>query len=328
MNTDRPQHHPSLRAGPPDEPDTATEGPSWFSIASVERDTGIGKDTLRVWERRYGFPIPLRNALGERSYPGAQVEKLRVLKRLLDAGHRAGQVVTLEVEELQAIGAAVAIEVKPAADGRLASELDSCFELLRAHDVDALRRLLSQAQLRLGLAAFIRHILVPLNTRVGEAWMRGELQVYQEHVCSEVQQVVLRRAIAGLADPGLTRPRVLLASFPGEPHGLGLLMAEALLAIDGARCVSLGVQVPLWDIALAAQAFESDIVALGFSGCMNPNQIRDGLAELRRKLPRQVVIWAGGASPVLSRRLVPGIRVLTELDAIHAALLDWHRGER
>ena len=53
-----------------------------FSIAAVERDTGLGKDTLRVWERRYGFPQPQRDSSGERIYPLDQVEKLRVIKRL------------------------------------------------------------------------------------------------------------------------------------------------------------------------------------------------------------------------------------------------------
>ena len=48
-----------------------------LSIAAVERDTGIGKDTLRVWERRYGFPVPERDVHGERIYPMSQVEKLR-----------------------------------------------------------------------------------------------------------------------------------------------------------------------------------------------------------------------------------------------------------
>ncbi|MET1081887.1 MAG: MerR family transcriptional regulator, partial [Burkholderiales bacterium] len=28
------------------------------SIATVERDTGLSKDTLRMWERRYQFPRP------------------------------------------------------------------------------------------------------------------------------------------------------------------------------------------------------------------------------------------------------------------------------
>ena len=70
------------------------------SIAAVERDTGIGKDTLRIWERRYGFPTPGRDAFGERSYPLDQVEKLRVIKRLLDQGHRPGRIVALPMETL------------------------------------------------------------------------------------------------------------------------------------------------------------------------------------------------------------------------------------
>ena len=38
-----------------------------FNIAAVERDTGLSKDVLRVWERRYGFPAPTRDDNGERS---------------------------------------------------------------------------------------------------------------------------------------------------------------------------------------------------------------------------------------------------------------------
>jgi len=72
-----------------------------LSIAAVERDTGLSKDTLRVWERRYGFPMPERDGIGERAYTLAQVEKLRIIKRLLDAGHRPGRIVPLDALALQ-----------------------------------------------------------------------------------------------------------------------------------------------------------------------------------------------------------------------------------
>ena len=62
-----------------------------FNIAAVERDTGLSKDVLRMWERRYGFPVPDRDGNGERSYPAEQVERLRLIKRLMDAGHRPGK---------------------------------------------------------------------------------------------------------------------------------------------------------------------------------------------------------------------------------------------
>lgn len=69
-------------------------------IAAVERDTGVPKDTLRMWERRYGFPAPLRDANGERLYPTDQVEKLRLIRRLLDSGYRPGKIVPLPQVEL------------------------------------------------------------------------------------------------------------------------------------------------------------------------------------------------------------------------------------
>lgn len=301
---------------------------SGFSIAAVERETGLAKDTLRVWERRYGFPAPRRDAIGERSYPSDQVDKLRILKRLLDAGHRPGHVVLLEISELQAISSKLDARRKPQTDPGLESDLADLLDQLRRHDVDALRRNLAKAQLRMGLAGFIRDLLVPMNTMVGDAWMRGDLQIYQEHLFTEVQQIVLRNALANLADPGLAQPRVLLATFPGEPHWLGLLMAEALFSVDGARCIPLGPQTPVWDIALAAKACKIDIVALGFSASMNPNQIVEGLLELRRALPDSLAIWVGGSAPALFRRPLAGIRALQNLDAIHGALLDWHRGER
>ena len=75
---------------------------SGISIAAVERDTGLGKDTLRVWERRYGFPHHDRDQFGERVYPIEQVDKLRVLRRLMDGGHRPGKVINLQIEQLQA----------------------------------------------------------------------------------------------------------------------------------------------------------------------------------------------------------------------------------
>ena len=177
-------------------------------------------------------------------------------------------------------------------------------------------------------ASFINEVLVPLNTLIGDAWMRGQLEVFEEHAYTEVQQIVLRSALATLPDPGIAHPRVLLTTFPGEPHGQGLLLAEAMFAIDGARCTSLGPQTPIWDIARAAHAFRSDVIGLGFSGCMSPNQVVDSLTELRRKTPSSVAIWAGGSAPVLFRRPVEGVKALAGLCDIHAALKAWHLGER
>lgn len=300
--------------------------PLTLSIAAVERDTGLSKDTLRVWERRYGFPTPARDAIGERAYSLEQVEKLRIVKRLMDGGHRPGRVVPLPLDALQHLSENT-LDAPRRSVGVAVPDLRGLIELLRSHDVDALRRHLQQLLMRLGLQRFVCEMVVPFNTTVGDAWMRGQLEIHEEHVYSEAVQIVLRGALASMPTPTpLERPRVLLTTFPNEPHGLGLLMAESLFAIEGARCLSLGVQTPLWDMVLAAAAYRSDILALGFTGCMNPNHVVDGLTELRSKLPAEVEIWVGGSAPVLQRRPVAGVVALGALGEIARQVERWRHG--
>jgi MerR family transcriptional regulator, light-induced transcriptional regulator len=286
-----------------------------LSISAVERDTGLSKDTLRVWERRYGFPAPGRDAIGERAYTFDQVEKLRVIKRLMDAGHRPGRIVPLPFAELQLLSLSTVEQATRQVPVALGSgDLATYMDLLRRHQIAELRTELNRSLSRHGVARFVTEVVSPLGTAVGDAWIRGQLEVFEEHMYTEALQSVLRVAIASIPEPPLgARPRVLLTTFPGEPHGLGLLMAEAMFCLDGARCMSLGVQTPLWDIVRASTAHRADIVALSFSGSMNPNQVVDGLTELREKLPPAVRVWAGGGSPVLYRRRVDGVEPMSSL---------------
>ena len=303
----------------------ATQAPVTLTIASVERDTGLSKDTLRVWERRYGFPAPDRDALGERLYPLDQVDKLRTLKRLLDLGHRPGKIVGLPIEELQRLAQASAnASLRSLQPVQERDDLDGLLVLLTAHRFDELRSQLSQVLLRKGLARFIADVLAPMNEMVGEAWTRGTLQIFEEHLYTEVVQGLLRNAIGSILRTD-RRPRVLLTTFPQEPHGLGILMAEATFALESCHCISLGVQTPVWDIALAAAAQRADIVALSFSSAVNPNQALDGLAELRGQLPAAVEIWAGGGCPTLHRRSPQGVLALRMLDEIAPALQRWRQ---
>ena len=304
--------------------DQPIKAPIHLSIAAVERDTGLSKDTLRVWERRYGFPNPERDHFGERIYSIDQVDRLRAIRRLMDTGYRPGKIIGLSLEDLQALAESVS-QPAPIASEDQAADLDQFMNVLKSHEIEDLRRQLSQRVLRLGLARFVTELVAPLTEKVGDTWARGQLEIYEEHLFTESMQVVLRNAISTIPQPG-NRPRVLLTTFPSEPHGMGLLMVEALLALEGCRCFSLGVQTPVWDIVLASQAQDIDLVVLSFSPVMNPTLVVDGLTELRAKLPKSVEIWAGGRCPVLSRRAPDGIRVVTEFAELTKSVIDWrHR---
>jgi DNA-binding transcriptional MerR regulator/methylmalonyl-CoA mutase cobalamin-binding subunit len=294
------------------------------SIASVERETGLSKDTLRMWERRYGFPQPGRDGNGERAYPPEQLEKLRLIRRFMDLGHRPGKIVAAPMHELTARMS----EIDVAARAQLApaGPLPEVLQLLKAHRVAEMRDHLAQDMMRLGVQRFLLETVAPINAEVGRAWMRGEIAIHEEHLYSEQIQHLLRQAIGSTTHAGQS-PRVLLTTLPGEEHQLGLLMAHAFLSVEGAQCLSLGVQTPASDIVAAARALRADIVGLSFSQAVRPRTACAGIAELRRHLDRGVELWAGGAVWERVRKPLPGVRVLSALSDIPPALAEW-RGRR
>ncbi|MBV8635854.1 MAG: MerR family transcriptional regulator [Burkholderiaceae bacterium] len=300
-------------------------GPVGQSISDVERDTGVAKETLRVWERRYGFPVPIRDAYGQRVYAAEDLAKLRMIKRLIDLGHRPGKIVGLDPAELAELARA-RNDAHRKSLGR-ESELQTCIGLCGSHRIEDLRFKLTELMLQMGLHAFVVDFLADLNVMVGEAWAAGRIAVFEEHLYTESVQVVMRQAIASIPQKreGELAPRVLLTTLPQERHGLGLLMVEALAALEGAACISLGVQTPVEDIARAARQHRTDIVALSFSLSMRPNQVLDGLRELRAMLPENIDIWAGGSATVLKKRPPDGAKVL-QLTSVAAELKAWRAG--
>jgi len=287
-------------------------------IAAVEQSTGIARATLRIWERRYGFPQPGRDLRGERSYPEDQVGKLRLIADLVARGQRPGRLVGLSASQLAAL--AGPFGERPA--GATPVD-DAVLEPLRGHDVAALLRLFEESIRSEGLAGFITGRMPAMNVNVGLAWEQGELEVYEEHLYSEVLQQVLRSHIARVPRPRAPGPRVLLATFPQEQHGLGLLMAQGLLLLEGCPCTSLGVHVPLPQIVVAAWAFRADVVGLSFSPHMNPAQLLRGLGQLRGELAPQVEIWAGGSAPVLARRRLAGVLPVPHIQDLRRAVDVW-----
>ena len=303
-----------------------------FTIASVEKETGLSKDTLRMWERRYGFPAPERDPGGDRVYPAAQVERLRLIKRLIDQGHRPGQLMALSPEALRTLPARdTGDEPRRAVISAAGNqEIDELLALLKNHDAAQFQQRLQQTLARQGLGRFVMDTVAPLTRQVGQAWEDGRFAVFEEHLFTELTKRVLRQAIASLPPPN-AGPRILLTSVPDEPHVLGLLMAEALFALEGAQCIPLGAQMPLLDIAHATAAHRADVVALSFSSAFPTRRVGPVLAQLRELLPAEVAVWVGGdgAPPAAIplgvsrlRTLADGVEALGVWRATHAVVAD------
>jgi len=291
-----------------------------FNIAAVERETGLSKDVLRMWERRYGFPLPERDANGERLYPAAQLDRLRLIKRLMDQGYRPGKLIAASNEELAQLAPRRSASRLPALAVD-AEDLGELLALIKQHDAAGYQQAMQQRLARQGFQHFVQDTVTPLTEQVGEAWEEGRFEVFEEHLFTELTKRLLRQAIATL--PGGRRsPRIVLTTVPDEQHVLGLLMVEGLFALEGAECIPLGTQMPLREISRAAVAHQADIVALSFSTAFPRRQISGVLEQLRLMLPTGIALWIGGQGAA-GHSTSEDFRVLHSLDDALYSLAKW-----
>ena len=287
------------------------ENKGFYPIGVVERDTGIGRDTLRVWERRYGFPEPVRNQKGERTYSETQLRRLQRIRRLLDRGMRPGKLVPLSTAALDELEANLQPEKQLEPNEAVSAILDA----IRSADADGVGLLFRERYREQGMEDFIHKTVTPLLNIVGQLWVSGNLQVFQEHFLSQ-QLIRFLNAEIDKLQKNAGKPVVLLATLPGEQHTLGLLMVVALLSFHGITAINLGGEVPMDQIGNAARQFNVDAVGITFSGAYQYNNIRPHLIELRELLPNHVDIWTGGEGVRRLRKLPNGVTKFNSLDKL------------
>ncbi len=279
-------------------------------ISLVERDTGITKDTLRIWERRYGFPLPERNEKGERLYPDEQVARLVTIRKLLDHGMRPGKVVPLGEAELQQLaekylGAQV--------DKAMPQELRLLLDAVEACDLIRLEELLQRQLALKGLEACVTEVISPLMEWIGDLWAADRMEIYEEHLLTRQIYRFLDLVISRTSLEERNNP-VILATLPGEQHGIGLLMTEAILLTREIPSLNLGTQIPIPQLVLVAEKAEARAIGVSFSASFPARKIRPLLNELLEATPESLELLVGGAGTANIKRVPQRIRLVRHFE--------------
>ena len=265
---------------------------SGHRIGEVARLTGLSVDTLRVWERRYGFPSPNRARSGVRLFAEDDVTRLLLIQRALLRGFRPGEVVSKGSDELGRLLEAVP-ETSAPARRAVSPRVAELLEDVMHYRLGSLRDRLAEGARTLGAAAFVREVAGPLLDEVGEAWACGTIDVRQEHLVSEELSLRLR---ALLADTPLEpeAPSVLLATLSGERHGLGIEMAAVDLASRSVTPRLLGTDTPPRQIVEAALALGVDAVGISLPTGTDTRVAVPALRWISEWLPDSIALWFGG----------------------------------
>jgi MerR family transcriptional regulator, light-induced transcriptional regulator len=287
-----------------------------LTIGALARATGVPVETLRTWERRYGFPAAERTGTGHRRYAIGMVERVRMVRSALKLGHRPSVALTSSELQLRALleqsqpldAAAPSLDQERVADW---------LELIRCFDGRALDRELRLSMATIGADRFLAQRAAPLIHEIGERWSRGELGVRHEHFASERLNDFFAQYWQPLNDAA-SGPAAICATPAGERHSLGLQMATLTLALNNVRVVYLGADTPAPEIVESVAQQAARAIVLSAAIGVGRERLQAECALLRSALGPAFPIVVGG------RGFEPAPREVTRLESL-AELNDWAR---
>lgn len=269
-------------------------------IRVVSERTGLSPDVLRAWEKRYRAVEPPRRSGGsQRLYSDADVERLRLLRQVTQAGRSIGQVAELSTAELAALvredeagrRTAPASRAAPGVAGQ--THVDRCLVHIRDLNSGALESALMRALLALGAERFLDDVAVAVMREVGRAWEEKVLGIAQEHLATAVLRRVLGFAADAVEISGQA-PVVVVATPARQVHEMGALLAAVSASVAGWRVAYLGPDLPAEEIAGAARKRGAQAVALSAVYPADDPELAGELRRLRSQLPPGVTVFVGG----------------------------------
>ncbi|NNG21319.1 MerR family transcriptional regulator [Naumannella sp. ID2617S] len=218
-----------------------------YTIGQAARRTGVSADTLRAWERRYGFPTPARTQARYRLYDEAALAQIRRMTRLLAEG-------------LQAREAALIVGARDDAGPRL-TPAAFIKALEGPHSIRQLEKSFACCLQDRPFVDFVDNWMVPMLGLLGRAWLRGRVSIGGEHGVSAA--IMRQLGLVWDALPQGDGPMVLIGLPAGARHEICLLAFAILLKEQGIRVLYLGADLPAESWAEAVIETRARVVVTG-----------------------------------------------------------------
>ena len=231
-------------------------------IHRVAKLTGLSKDVIRVWERRFEILKPTRGANRYRNYSDEDVTLLRFLKEQLDAGSSIGELAKLGREELLGRARASAPRVS-FVDNTFSRLLRELLSTLNPFDRVTFEKRLNGAVAVVPFEEALHGILLPLQEQVGQLWHEGHVNVALEHyVTKQIQQKIFSAMNQlPVAEFGA---KVIVACPPGEEHDIAALAVAYRCRVRGCRVYYLGANVPIASLTNLCDKVKPDLTIISF----------------------------------------------------------------
>lgn len=290
--------------------DVPGDGPR---IRDVSELLGIPAPTLRSWERRYGVPTTTRSVGGHRRYALEDLQQLRLMRDEVARGLRASD-------------AARAVRLLLDQDNPSMGRITRLLDASERSDAVALRAVLDESRVELGLGVTIDQVVMPAMRQVGAWWESGRCGVAQEHHTTETIRGWFAR-LTTLSAARTGESPILLACGPRDQHTVGLEALGALLAELHRSSRSMGARTSQEALVAAAVATDAAaVVVVSHLRAQRRPAVEALLAVARTGTP---TFYAGNAFSFPAQRLgVPGTYLGTSLSVAAGTIVEHLRPGR
>jgi len=232
---------------------------SRYTIADLEKLTGIKAGTIRIWERRYRIIKPHRTDTNRRWYDDDDLTRIINISILYRHGVKISKIASMSGSEITASVAQLALDPQDPETG-----IDALIVAMTELDENAINRILLRSVVNSGFEETYEKIVFPFLRRVGIMWHTGSVDVGAEHFVSNIFRKRLISAIDTLPAAGSTdRKKVLLYLPENEWHELGLLFFAFITGKAGHETLYLGQSTPYNAMADVAERWHPDIIVTG-----------------------------------------------------------------
>lgn len=264
-----------------------------YTVNEIEERTETPSTTLRQWERRYGFPKPMRSESGYRLYSDFDLKAILKMKRYIADGvpaSRAAELVQSVADEPQ----------EPRPLNQLSKEL--CDALLNFDDSKA-DTILSEAHALHTVELVLTEVLQPTLVHIGTLWHEGKIRIANEHFASNYIRGHLHNLLkltAGLRDATM----VLVTCAPNEQHEIAVLMLAVMLRRAGYGVYYIGANLPIEDMVMLINKHQPTAVMISSSVPESLEELIEA-KELLKSI-RSLLIFGGHSfeqNPTLAEEL-------------------------
>ena len=269
-----------------------------YPIRYVAQCTRLKPYLIRTWEERYGAVRPIRSPSNRRLYTDADIRRLTLLKRAVEAGHSISTVAALSDEEIDGLlmrrehQDSLPWETNAVA-GSLEDTVDRALDCIARLDAASLENVLSDAAIDLPRQSFLQYIVMPMFKRIGDLWRDGRLKIINEHLASMIVRSILWDMLRSVSVTE-NAPRLVIGTPVGHLHEFGALASALAASESGWQPCYFGPNLPSEELVYAVKQTGAKALALSLCHRIGGGSVSVELRNTRRLTGPHLPIFVGG----------------------------------